>query len=94
LGKPVYDTGQTEFYRFAGKGFSSKRVAAYHEQVDRFAKQIETAAAQKRFDLIILDEWSRPPISMETLEKNYIQAERKMLGVGGSDFAMRILKPR
>jgi hypothetical protein len=93
-GKPVYDTGQSEYFRDGGWRSTDARSGAYGRRGEEIAKEIDTLAARKHFDLMILSNKVRPFISDQTFSGNYVWTGSKRLTIGDQEFEFRIFRPK
>jgi hypothetical protein len=93
-GKPVYDTGQTEFFRDGARGGVGGGSGEYLRRGEELANQIEVLARRKHFDLLILSERDRPFISDGTLSQNYVRTGSKTLVIGDLEWDFRIYRPK
>jgi len=74
-GKPVYNTGQTEFFIHGARNNIRQLSEAYLQRGEEFAARIRSTAVAKGFDLVMLAESNPPFFPKDILSRNYALAD-------------------
>jgi hypothetical protein len=77
-GKPIYATGQTEYFVYGVRNNQRALSADYLRRGEEFLSLIRSTATTKGFDLVALidDRWLMPK---EILSQNYVLADSKVV---------------